>query len=437
MSKKITLNGLIRNLIDENIYKYSKVGTEKFYKELYSYYESITTLAKSNAGRKTFEAKVRNAVRAKLNCDGAVLSSKQFTERTQVTQDEMVADRLFTREPQSLEDVEIMYNIDKTIWFCDKFTVSNWDITSTKAGKTATNYAVKATFKRRTDAINYEELVEKFIKDTNNYKPNHKSYKYNITHNSKMLEIALYDVHFGKLAWGLETGSDYDHKIAKKIFIDIINDIILRTEHINYEKIVFVVGQDFFNFDTVSGTTTKGTATDNDLRWQKLFTSGCEALIEGIDIMQEQCPVDVIWVKGNHDTSTSYYATAYIDAWYRNNKNVDVDVSPTPRKYYRYGNTLLGFTHGDKEKNRLSGIMSIEKPEWWGKTKYREFHCGHFHSEIAKETSGLIIRNISSVCSNDAWHTDLGYIGAVKKAQAFVWDYEYGLDSIINSVVKV
>jgi hypothetical protein len=96
----------------------------------------------------------------------------------------------------------------------------------------------------------------------------------------------------------------------------------------------------------------------------------------------------------------------------------------------------FGFTHGDKEGKRLGGIMQVEQAKNWGLTKYKEWHMAHLHSEQVKEENGIIIRTISSVCGTDAWHTDSGYVGAIQKAQSFVWDYETGLDMIINSVIK-
>lgn len=430
---KKTLNQYIKELIVE--YNCN-------YKDIYPLHEEAKRITGSNCGKDTFCAKVRNTGRKFLqengNVDTSIQSSnttKPFTERTSVNDKEMIAERLFTREPQSLEDVESMYNIDKKIWICTSFTVSNWDTTSTRVGKTATNYAVKAMFKRRVEIINYDELKEKFINDVKNYKPTHEPVKYKLKEKSKMLEICVYDLHFGKLALNEETKDEYDHKIARRRFLYAVQDLIEKVSHYDIERILFVLGNDFFNYDTMTGTTTGGTPQDFDLMWQQLFSKGCDVLIEAIDIMKNICPVDVMWVPGNHDMVTSFYATTYIDAWYRNCKDVNVDTGLSPRKYYIYGNTLLGFTHGKEEGKRLASLMSIEQGKHWGNTKYHHFHIGHLHSEHIKEESGVIITNVSSVCGNDSWHNLKGFRGATKKAQAFLWDYELGLSMTINSVI--
>jgi hypothetical protein len=398
---------------------------------LYEFYDDICKDFGYKLNYESYTRAVRK-ITGKINNIG--ISKPESYEETK---NMIKAERIFTRKPQTLEEVVEMFKIDSKIWECSKFSVSSWDVTSTRVGKTATNYSVKAEFKRRVDIINYEELKEKFINDVKIYNPNLKEIKDiqpNQTKNEdNLLEIDIFDLHFGKLCWGEETGEDYDHKIAKERFLKVINDIIQRCH--NFNRILFVIGNDMFHFDTTENTTTRGTRQDADVRWQKMFDKGTQLLVEAINYLSQYAKVDVLLVRGNHDTQTSYYASLYVDAWFRNNDRVNVNASPTPRKYYHWGSNLIGFTHGDKEKNRLGGIMQIEQAQAWGVTKYREFHIGHRHSEHVVEANGVIIRSISSITGTDAWHAEQGYIGAIRKAQAFVWNKNLGLTDIINSVI--
>jgi len=251
-----------------------------------------------------------------------------------------------------------------------------------------------------------------------------------------MLEVSVFDLHLGKLAWKPETGENYDHKIADKRFMSVIHDITRRVEGRKFETIVFPIGQDFFNFDTLDGTTSVGTRQDNDLRWQKLFSKGVEMLIKATDIFTAYAPVHVVSVPGNHDKMTSFYAMQYLDAWYKDNRNVQINVEPKTRKYFEFGKCLIGFTHGDKEKKRIYGNMQVEAPEAWGRTKYREWHAGHLHSEHVKEEHGVIVRNLSSITGRDSWHCESGYVGAIAKSQSFVWDKEKGLQEILLTNIE-
>ena len=80
--------------------------------------------------------------------------------------------------------------------------------------------------------------------------------------------------------------------------------------------------------------------------------------------------------------------------------------------------------------------MQIEAAKQWGETLYREWHIGHRHMEAVKEENGLLIRTISTITATDSWHSRLGFVGATRKAQAFVWDKDNGLEVVINSVAQ-
>ena len=79
--------------------------------------------------------------------------------------------------------------------------------------------------------------------------------------------------------------------------------------------------------------------------------------------------------------------------------------------------------------------MQVEAREEWGRTLYHEFHLGDLHHEIVTENGGLTIRRLSSLTATDGWHAGMGFVGAIQKAQAFVWNKERGLLNIINSPI--
>lgn len=245
-----------------------------------------------------------------------------------------------------------------------------------------------------------------------------------------MLEVDLVDAHVGKLAHHGEVGASYDYKIAKKRFMDVIQDIYARAQGRNITKILFIVGSDLFTFDTIFTTTTAGTPQDSDLRWQKLFAVVVEMLVEAIDLLATLAPVEALLVPGNHDKMTSYYSIKYLSAWYRDDEKVAVSEDIKTRKYVEFGKNLIGFSHGDKEGKRLAQVMSIEQPAAWGRTKYREMHVGHFHSEKTIEQNGVVVRNLSSITGTDAWHFERGFVGAIPKCQSFLWDKDKGLREI-------
>ena len=256
---------------------------------------------------------------------------------------------------------------------------------------------------------------------------------------NKLFELPIMDFHIGKLAWGEETrGGDYDLDIAEKLYRNVIQDLCTKlvAYGIQPELIVFPVGQDFFHFDTPATTTTSGTPLDSDTRFQKMYRKGVELLVWALEQLRAIAPVKVMWIPGNHDELTSYTAVVGLYHRYHGVEGVEVDLSPTYRKYVHYGNNLIGYAHGHEEGKRLGGLMQIEAAKQWGETLYREWHIGHRHMEAVKEENGLLIRTISTITATDSWHSRLGFVGATRKAQAFVWDRDNGLEVVINSAVQ-
>lgn len=248
-----------------------------------------------------------------------------------------------------------------------------------------------------------------------------------------MLEVNVADMHVGKLASHIDAGGDYDYQIAKDLWYSIIGQVVAQNEgREDISEILFVWSNDFFNSQSIEQTTVSGTRQDTDTREKKLFLIGCEMLVNGIEMLSKIAPVKTFCTPSNHDETTAYHAICYVAAWFRNDERVGVDLSQQPRYYYRFGETLLGFAHGHREKPaRLAVAMSIEAKKWWANTLYKEIHTAHLHTEQAiVEEHGIIIRRIASPVVSDRWHSEEGYIGQVRKAQTFLYERNRGLQQI-------
>jgi hypothetical protein len=318
-----------------------------------------------------------------------------------------------------------------------KLVTGSWDVTIKNAdgeGEQHTNrkYSVTLTVKPLGGKLTSDQIFEVFKQ-----LPPAKITQYKRIAGTYMLELPIMDFHLGKLAWSAETGADFDLKIAEKLWRVTVTELLGKASAFGRpELFLFPIGQDFFHFDTPSTTTTAGTQLDSDTRWQKMFTKGVELLVWGIEQCRALAPVKVIWIPGNHDTVLSYAATVGIAQRYANAGDVTVDLSPMPRKYVRYGRNLIGFAHGEDERKRIEGLMQVEAAQDWGRTTWREYHLGHLHTERAEEKNGITFRRISSITAPDAWHSENGFIGSTRRAQAFVWDKNKGLEAILNSNVN-
>jgi hypothetical protein len=254
--------------------------------------------------------------------------------------------------------------------------------------------------------------------------------EYPYSSGNKMVELPIMDFHLHNPGW-----TDFGIKLFKRTVLDILSK--LESQNIRPEKFTFPIGQDFFNYDSVDGKTTKGTQLDVDPRWDVMYKSGVELLVWAIEQLRCIAPVDVLYVAGNHDKFLSYAATLHVDAWYKGTDSVKVDTSSCPRKYIEYGIIMIAYSHGvDEGQKRIKTLMQQEAPEMWGRTTFREFHLGHLHSEHLLEEGGIKFRRIPTITETNEWHRNKGYT-AMRMAQSFVWDAKTGLDTILNSNVLV
>lgn len=248
-----------------------------------------------------------------------------------------------------------------------------------------------------------------------------------------MLEVSVFDAHFGKLAWQAETGENYDLRIAERVFYDAVQSLVSDARGHAIEHILFPVGQDFLHIDNVAGTTTGGTPQDSDGRYAKIFERAVLACVKAIDFLSTIAPVKVLWVPGNHDRLASYHVASTLGAWYRLNERVTVDNSPKWRKYEKYGPVVLGFTHGDQENARdLVAIMAGEARKLLANARLFEIHKGHFHKSdetvyrsVDTFSGGVRVRTLPSLSGTDQWHYSKGY-GGGRAAEAYLWSKTRG-----------
>lgn len=297
-------------------------------------------------------------------------------------------------------------------------------------------YSVKAHLKVKkvdTDVKLQKDLILEEIKKHSPktiyfYSVDHKNTKRN-----HALEINIPDLHIGKLAWGKETGEDYDIKIAVERYKKAVDELVSRVNIDTLGRIILPVGNDLINVDNAGNTTTAGTPVSCDSRFGKMFQTAKTLLIETIDKLCQIAPVDVIIIPGNHDSISTFTLGEVLDAWYHNAANVTVTNTHTPRKYYQYGQNLIMYTHGHREKlNDLGIICATEQPQLWAATKYRRVHVGHFHHSKqikftdVQEYPGFTVKILNSLSSNDAWHAEKGYL-SLKGAEAFLYHIDKGL----------
>ncbi len=298
-------------------------------------------------------------------------------------------------------------------------------------------YQVKATLKPLHSVVISRALIEDQILDMATHAPNYPKNKYpqlELTE-AHLLEICIFDLHFGLVTHAIAEGSDYNIRTAKQLFHDSIKDLLAKSSGFPIGQILLPIGNDLLHFDRpannvtgVGAVTTKGTVLAGETEIRQVFRECRSMLVDAIDRLSEIAPTYVVVVPGNHDQLAMFYLGDSLEAWYRNTDDVVIMNSLRPRKYVVYGDVLLGFAHGNVEKHTdLPMIMAQEEPQGWANTTYREWHVGHYHKartsvrHESNEHIGVRIRQIPSLAPMDTFHTQRGYI-QTRTAEAYLWD---------------
>lgn len=327
--------------------------------------------------------------------------------------------------------------VDLGIWEVERFVVNKWEMGFTvgtgddkKADKLPL-YQVKATLVKRKEIVDARKEIERLKKELIKSSPLVKSIHIRHTSAGNVLELDIPDAHFGKMAWAKETGGpSYDTPIAAATFKRAVEVLLRRAEArgLKFDKIILVVGNDLLNSDNEQGTTTKGTFVSTDGRYQKTFVTVRETITWTIERCRQVAPVRVIMVSGNHDDLGVWHLGDSLECLYTNVEDVEIDNAPTARKYFRYQNVFLMFTHGDKGKREdYPLLMATERSKDFGETKYREIHTGHIHQTKLQEWHGVRVRILPSLSPPDAWHSENGFTGQQRVAESFIWNGQEGL----------
>jgi hypothetical protein len=265
-----------------------------------------------------------------------------------------------------------------------------------------------------------------------------------------MFQPSVVDVHLGNLVWGKESGEDWDMKIAKSIFTQTVESLIAHAQAIQgtqIAEIIWLVGNDFMHADGKTAQTTGGTQLDLDTRWQKMFGTAWRLQKWAIDRLRQIAPVKAIVIPGNHDELSAFALGEVLGALFEHVPDVTIDNSPKLRKYHMCGSTLIGYTHGSNEKlQQLPALMHADRQArpYLSDAEFKEFHVGHFHHRKGlkflpayEDHNGVLVRVLPTVTATDDWHFAKGFVGAVKAAEGYIYDYEDGLIHVVHSQRKV
>lgn len=346
------------------------------------------------------------------------------------------AQRIVNLSPEEKDSPEAVlrvcgYNTDN--WEMVKMGFSNWN-QHTKEQTTKQLYAVRFTIKPKQKQLTPIDLAletVKVFKEMGVVNPNKLEPRKFIKgmNMNRLLLFNIADFHLGRLSWNGDTGYDYDQEIAKKRFKEVVSETILDQEFYKCGEVLIPLGNDFFNSDTPTDTTTKGTQQSNDIRWKKMYRIGLELWIQAITDMKEHFnKVHIQFCPGNHDEMLSYTLFVALEQYFKEDKNIEFINNSQKTQVFEFGINMLVTDHGETNLKRLVESVPNLFHEVWGRTTNRELISDHTHDEetINKVYMGMMRRKMPSFATMSEWEYKEKYLGANPKHLNIIYDKEFG-----------
>ena len=226
-----------------------------------------------------------------------------------------------------------------------------------------------------------------------------------------LIVYPIVDIHLGMLSLIEETGTEWNLEAADKIIKESVCKLVDRSP-ICKECLICNLG-DYFHVDNMfNRTPTNGNFLDVDGRYAKILNVGIKLiryLIEYAALKHQH--ITVVNCIGNHDMIGSMWLSAALENIYEKEKKITIINNSKPRQYYKFGNTLIGMTHGvDCSPKDLSLVMATEKIEDWGCTKFHYWYTGHIHQEKVTEFPGCKVESFKTISGKDAWTNSKGFL---------------------------
>jgi len=271
-----------------------------------------------------------------------------------------------------------------------------------------------------------QRIKDECIKEVKLYAPKYHAIETIKSEDTHLLVIDIADLHIGKLATAFETGEDYNSQIAVKRAKDGMQGILNKAKGFNIDKVLFVAGNDILHTDNTKRTTTGNTPQDTDGMWYDNFLMAKNLYIELLEKLLSFAEVEVVYNPSNHDLTHGFFLMQLIEAHF-SKSTINFNVDLKHRKAFKYGNNLIGTTHGDGAKiEHLPLLLATEFPILWSETKHRYIYSHHVHHKTSKDFIGVTFETLRSPSGSDSWHHKNGYTGVPKAVEGYVHHKEFG-----------
>lgn len=282
--------------------------------------------------------------------------------------------------------------------------------------------------KTKLDNAQWERLIADFIDGISSSIPRAEPVPmhHNVTATELVNLFPFTDFHLGMLAWGEESGEDWDMQIAEELATAWIDSAVKLAP--NASTAVLANMGDFLHWDGMEAVTpTSRHVLDADSRFQKLVRVALRIIRKLINrLLETHDKVHVIMAEGNHDESSSVWLREGLSLVYENEPRVTWDKSADPYYGYSFGKVSLFFHHGHKAnmKRVESAILGKFRKEW-ASSEYSYCHVGHLHHAKLEETTTMIIEQHRTLAAKDAYASRGGWLSK-RSASVITYHADFG-----------
>ncbi len=189
----------------------------------------------------------------------------------------------------SLNELLVHAEVDERIWEIERHVVNKWEVGCRNpcTGEILVSplWQIKVWLRRRV-GMRIEDTLRQLLAEFAAAAPVRPPVPPR-QGTSGVLEISIFDLHGGGYGNALETGAAYDLQITRSTFWRAMDDLLERARGLRPERILFPIGNDYYNVDGSDRATANGTPQDEAVRWNESFLAGRKLLVEAIEALRE------------------------------------------------------------------------------------------------------------------------------------------------------
>lgn len=214
--------------------------------------------------------------------------------------------------------------------------------------------------------------------------------------------VPIADGHWGMLAWGAESGHDYDLKIADELHRQALHDILARLPRTE-TGILLGLGDQLHANGIRPLTPASGHLLDVDSRFPKALRTVAEwfknASLAMLDV-HEKLIIKIM--KGNHDEDTALAIELGLSMFFEHDDRVTVDMNDSYWWYHRFGENFIAAHHGHQIKpaQMPMHVADSRRHDW--SAAHKHIIHGHFHTPGIVSVGSVPVECIPTVTAADA-----------------------------------